>query len=193
MASLPANTVKIKPFQRAPNSGQRSVQNYVHKLELDRYGMQTGRLAAKLANYRELYRRQVRNDHPAAGTDDIPKTVPMWKQMYPGHRREGYPPLAIVFTGRADSPVSEQALRNRLATIGEECARCSDARAERARRESGWDGWGENPAVAKAAAAKVAEDAALLEFEAAEFRRQKEDDSLRGFVRALGFRRAPKS
>jgi hypothetical protein len=276
-------------------------------LELDRYGMQTGRLAAKLANYRELYRRQVRNDHPAAGTGEVPKTVPMWKQMYPGHRREGYPPLAIVFTGRADRPVSEQALMTRLATIGEmtreywepvpaserygardgwldyqdaipviattlallqqhgplgpvwarygregvhplteaiknwdtrgqydarrkaerdraraeqyrreearrcptcgkhpsefeygtyhevgqECDNCSREREQRELRESGWDGRGLNPAVAEVVAEQAAEEAARLEAEAAEFRRQREEDSLRGLARAL-FRRAPK-
>lgn len=99
---------------RAPGPGVS-----VLMLELDRYGMQTSRLMTKCANYRELYRRQVRNDDPRAGTDDVPKTVPVWKQMYPGHGREGYPPLAIVFTGRADRPVSEQALMTRLATIGE--------------------------------------------------------------------------
>jgi hypothetical protein len=274
-------------------------------LELDRYGMQTGRLAAKLANYRELYRRQVRNDHPAAGTGEVPKTVPVWKQMYPGHRREGYPPLAIVFTGRADRPVSEQALMTRLATIGEmtreywepvptserygardgwldyqdaipviattltllqrhgplgpvwtrygregvhplteaiknwntrgqydarrkaerdharaeqyrrdearrcptcgkhpsefeygtyheagqECDSCSREREQRELRESGW---GQPPAAVQAAAERTAEDAALLEAEAAVFRRQQEEDSLRGFGRAL-FRRAPKT
>jgi hypothetical protein len=278
-------------------------------LELDRYGMEASRLAAKCANYRELFRRQVRNDHPAAGTGTIPKTVPMWKQMYPGHRREGYPPLAIVFTGRADRPVSEQALLNRLETIGEatreywapvrrrehsydhdtwldyqdaipiiattlsllqqhgplgpvwirygreedgfqpltrailntetrgmydarrkaerdraaekrrswdearrcptcdklpndvkygtghepgeECDRCADKRRKREQKERGWDGWGEDPAVAQARAAQQAEEAARLEAEEEEFQRLQEEDSLRGLARAL-FRRTPK-
>lgn len=279
-------------------------------LEVDRNNEGTHQLVTKCANYREFYRRMVRNDHPAVGTGDIPKTVPMWKQMYPGHRREGYPPLALVFTGRATRTVSEQALRNRLAAIGEatreywepvrtreryhpddswldytdaipivattlallqqhgplgpvwtrygreedgpqplnrailnkdtrgmydarrkaelvraaedkrrrdedrrcptcgklpddvkygtyhqpgdECDRCAHEREERERKQRGWDGWGEDPAVAQARAAQQAEEAARLEAEAAEFRRQQEEDSLRGLVRAL-FRRAPKN
>lgn len=77
---------------------------------------------------------------------------------------------------------------------GEEGSSCSHERQERELRESGWARQAAAEVAPKAAAEKAAQGAALLEAEAEEFRRQKEEeDSLRGFVRALGLRRAPKS
>ncbi|MFD7645715.1 replication-relaxation family protein [Kitasatospora sp. NPDC059795] len=103
--TLPGGKRKVRPdaVLQAPEIGMP-----VLMVEVDRSTMAPARVAAKLPAYRELFLRQVRDYSPT--TPD--RTTAWWRQAYPGHTRDGFPPIALVVTG-----TGPQALTNRLQAI----------------------------------------------------------------------------
>ncbi len=72
-------------------------------------------LSAKAARYREFFRRTVKQPAPSPNPYARPaeKPVPMWETLYGPLGREGYPPLAIVFTKQG----GPTAMNNRINSV----------------------------------------------------------------------------
>ena len=66
-------------------------------VEVDRSTMSPAKVAAKFAGYRELFRAKWRDNDPALAEAEAAALERMghwWRRAYPGHVREGYPPVA---------------------------------------------------------------------------------------------------
>ncbi|WP_406483269.1 replication-relaxation family protein [Streptomyces platensis] len=72
-------------------------------------------LSYKAARYREFFRRTVKPLTPSPNryARSAEKPVPMWETLYGPLGREGYPPLAIVFTKQ----VGPTAMNNRINSV----------------------------------------------------------------------------
>ncbi|MFI9080935.1 replication-relaxation family protein [Streptomyces sioyaensis] len=72
-------------------------------------------LSYKAARYREFFRRTVKPPTPSPNRYVQPaeKPIPMWETLYGPLGREGYPPLAIVFTKQ----VGPTAMNNRINSV----------------------------------------------------------------------------
>ncbi|MFH8574088.1 replication-relaxation family protein [Streptomyces sp. NPDC017993] len=70
-------------------------------------------LSRKAGRYREFFRRTVKPPTPSANPHATGKPVPMWETLYGPLGREGYPPLAIVFTKQ----VGVAAMSNRINSV----------------------------------------------------------------------------
>ncbi|MGW3273883.1 replication-relaxation family protein [Streptomyces kronopolitis] len=71
-------------------------------------------LAHKAGRYREFFRRTIKPPSPSPNPRaQTAKPVPMWETLYGPLGREGYPPLAIVFTKQ----VGPAAMNNRINSV----------------------------------------------------------------------------
>ncbi|GAA2695370.1 replication-relaxation family protein [Streptomyces lunalinharesii] len=68
-------------------------------------------LSYKASRYREFFRRTVKV--PGPSPHSYARPTPMWERLYGPLGREGYPPLAIVFTKQ----VGPTAMKNRIARV----------------------------------------------------------------------------
>ncbi len=95
-------TVRADGVLRAPEAGLP-----VLLIEVDRGTETAAAVAGKFESYLRFFRLTAK--------DRTGKEQPVWRTLYPPTGREGYPPIAIVYTGRP-GPV---AIRNRMAAVEE--------------------------------------------------------------------------
>ncbi|MGW6914707.1 hypothetical protein ACWGB8_12960 [Kitasatospora sp. NPDC054939] len=106
-------------------------------VEVDRSTMSPERVAQKFTAYRELFRVKVKDNDPALADEDAAdRMVHWWRRTWPGHTREGYPPVALVFTG-----AGPLALANRQQAVADLSAPCWRGQWWGFDRDDTDDGW----------------------------------------------------
>ncbi len=129
--TLPGGRRRVRPdgVLQAPEIGVP-----VLMVEVDRSTMAPARVAAKFASYRELFRTRTRDNDPAlAEAEASERMVHWWRRAYPGHTREGYPPVALVLSGAGATT-----LNNRAAQVGDLAAEFWRGRHHRTRYPDDW-------------------------------------------------------
>ncbi|MDH6711361.1 hypothetical protein P3T27_008119 [Kitasatospora sp. MAA19] len=129
--ALPGGRRKVRPdaVLQAPEIGVP-----VLMVEVDRSTTAPAWVAAKFAGYRELFRTRAKDNGPALAEEEASeRMVHWWRRAYPGHTREGYPPVALVLTG-----ASATTLNNRAAAIGDLAAEFWRGRHHRTRYPDDW-------------------------------------------------------
>ncbi len=116
---LPGGRRKVRPdaVWQAPEIGVP-----VLMVEVDRSTMSTERVAAKFTAYRELFRTKVKSTNPPpTGEEPADRMVHWWRRTWPDHTREGYPPVALVFTGAGPTALANR--QQAVADLSESCWR----------------------------------------------------------------------